>query len=83
LTLVLINAISRVLRFVQEQDDFTGIYATITVWFSRWRTELGKVGQMSEITVLAVSNRVKGSSQGSVEFSGGKGVVVQFSASYD
>jgi hypothetical protein len=39
---------------------------------------------MSEITVLAVSNRgVKGSSQGSVEFSGGKGVVVQFSASYD
>jgi hypothetical protein len=39
---------------------------------------------MSEITVLAVSNRgVKGSSQGSVKFSGGKGVVVQFSVSYD
>jgi hypothetical protein len=34
---------------------------------------------MLEITVLAVSNRVKGS----VDFSRGKGVVVQFSASYD
>jgi hypothetical protein len=39
---------------------------------------------MLEITVLAVSNRgVKGLSQGSVKFSGSKGVVVQFSTSYD
>jgi hypothetical protein len=38
---------------------------------------------MLEITVLAISDRVKGSSQGSIEFSGGKGVVVQFSALYD